>query len=294
MPHPSNITDLVGFTKLDDQVLRPSQWQPLYGFTPEGANFYVGVFTDTRDEYINTGQALNAYHQSFFQDMVSEATTSPRRQTRVVLGLEPLHRPDPFGFVTGNLNFVAAIADALAGYQAQALAQQSTLDIVVRFASEMNDPGNHTYGLRPAEYRDAFVRVRTLFRERAPQVSFCFSPALRRDLRDHYPDLPNYWPGDEFVDVIAGTWYVGNSGDFSAASDLLRRYCLHRLGSGKPFGIDELGGRTSEGLGFDLELERMFEFVDGLATDGVQFLYGTVFIQPPKWSDARTTLEFLR
>ena len=43
-----------------------------------------------------------------------------------------------------------------------------------------------------------------MFQEEAPEVCFAFSPAIRTDLNEAL--IADYWPGDEYVYIVSGTW----------------------------------------------------------------------------------------
>ena len=265
------------------------EFQARYGFDPDGVNFYVGLSSSARSVLVSEGgRGLNMTHRAFFNSVV-DALPGDGTPKRVILGLEPLQASDPFGYVHDNLDWVREIATELHAIQDQATASGKNLEIVLRFASEMNDRGNKTYGHRPDEFKAIFPEVRQAFRDQAPGIRFCFSPAIRVDLDES--EITQYWPGDGLVDIMSGTWYVGENTDFATAADNMRRYVLHRLPRGLPFALDEMGGRGS--LGNDPMLRMMFRHLRSLSVaHPVQFEYVTVFIDTVRWGET-ATLDFL-
>src|SRR5438094_534996 len=83
-------------------------------------------------------------------------------------------------------------------------------------------------GRRSDDFKPSFRDVRRVCRQEAPEVLFAFSPAIRADLDE--AKITDFWPGDEAVDVIAGTWYVHAEEQFHDATHNMRAYFLHRLG----------------------------------------------------------------
>ncbi len=272
-----------------------------YRFAAAGANFYYGINPENRARFNATGRALaRESHRSFFGDILGSlgspgAGDAPQERT-VVLGLEPPQSADPYGFVAANMRLCAALADELRALQEEARSRGGRLRIVIRYASEMNDDGRDGRGRRrnryagaPARYRESFRAVRELFRGRAPGVAFAFSPAIRHDLGQG--GLPAYWPGDRYVDVISCTWYVGSGAQYRRATAGLRSYLLRRVGKGKPFAIDEMGGCAGRGRDNDPTLRRMMGELAGLAGEGVTFTHVTLFLKG-KWG-ADATLSWL-
>jgi hypothetical protein len=168
------------------------------------------------------------------------------------------------------------------------------LRVVVRYASEMNDTSisggkqSNLYAGDPDGFKASFQDVRQIFDQTAPGVAFAFSPAIRRDLTE--PNLHDYWPGDDAVDIISCTWYLGDTSQFNGAAAFFTAYVLHREGVGKPFAIDEMGGCQTVPLPGDQEtgkdndatLKRMSGVLQKLKQDGITFSYVTVFLNS-KW-----------
>lgn len=273
----------------DVSILALEQFQQDYGFEPDGVNFYVGISAAAHQALEQEGgTGLNATHRAFFESLMQSVLASPDQGKQLILSLEPLEAGDPFTFVDNNLDWVRSIASQVAGYQERADAAGKGLGVLVRYASEMNDRGNKTYGHRPDEFRQSFAAVRRAFGEVAPRVHFSFSPALRSDIDES--ELAAYWPGDGLVDVLGGTWYVGAQGDFDAATATLRKYVLHRLDRSLPFAISEIAGTCSQGN--DAMLRMMFRELNALADPHqVQFKYVSLFLDSRWGRDAR--LDFL-
>src|SRR5262249_4484861 len=151
-------------------------------------------------------------HRPFFEQILAALQTSLAEEKTVVLGVEPPQQSDPFGFVAESESLVATLAQELGAFQAAAREAGKRLNIVIRYASEMNDVSlssgvrANLYAGQPEEYKTSFRSVREIFRSQAPEIQFAFSPAIRRDLQE--PVLSSYWPGDDFVDVISCTWYI--------------------------------------------------------------------------------------
>ena len=131
----------------------------------------------------------------------------------------------------------------------------------------MNDPGPQNtakWSGDPQGFRFSFRELRRLMLDKAmahsddpglPPFRFDFSPAIRKDIAGNTlrqimaPTNPqpvnNYWPGDQFVDLVSCTWYVGNDGsDLTTATNNLSRYLRSYLPRNKPFAMDALGGAS--------------------------------------------------
>jgi len=268
----SNIQSLLYHDPVPGSTERTFEdFQDAYGVGPTGINLYFGI-TDERVAEFQTGQLLRDSHKFVFEQVRQRAG----KVRRMVLGVSllPLELVEPFHQIAKgeSLAMIRAFADHLAAFQSEIAGLNSHLDIYVRYASEMNDPATkkQPYGFKGedpeglplerqiAEFKSTFVTIRQLFAH-IPGIKFCFSPAIRANLGDRHTRLPRYYPGDSVVDVFSCTWYVGKPADLDGACKTLRAYCLHRLASGKPFGIDELGGdHTSDR---SKVLKPMFEYL---------------------------------
>jgi len=261
---------------------------PRFGFEPDGVNYYIGISAEGQQILQQEGTTgLNATHQAFFSSLVNETIISDRASKQLTLGIEPLEKSDPFGFVIDNIAWITQIAGMLKGYQSVVKSSGKRLDIVVRFASEMNDRSNTTYGRKPDEYKEAFVKVRQAFKDAAPSVKFAFSPALRVDTDE--AELSDYWPGDQYVDAFGGTWYVGKASDFDGAKSTLEKYVLHRVDKGLPFGISEIGGL--DGQDNTAMIRKMLKELNSLSSQGIAFAYVNFFLDS-KWG-TNINLSFL-
>jgi hypothetical protein len=287
------VKEVLCFAKTDTgAVVLPrelSQYYPASTYRFDGANFYYGINPINANHFAATGTALQGWHHAFYEGVMGEL--DDRESTRVVLGLEPPSKgvADPYAYVTANLGLVEKLATELEVYQARASEQGKTLDITVRFASEMNVlTSENAYAGFPARYRASFRTIREIFRDKAPRILFCFSPAIRSDLK--LTGLSSYWPGDDVVDLIACTWYIGRQSDYATAVTRFRTYCRHRVVKGLPFAIDELGGcETVGGSGTmgDSFLLRMRDVILGLGAEGIDFQYVTLFLES-KWGESPT------
>jgi hypothetical protein len=266
--------------------------QAKYGIDPDGMNLYYGLGPNLAN-FTETGEALNANHNTFFNAMLSSLAASTDDETTVVIGLEP---PDTnsFDFVSANQPLITQLATELAAIQARALVGGKRLNIVIRYTSEMN--AGDTKGWQdPVGYKTTFVQSRAAFAKAAPSILFSFSPALRADIDES--QIAHYWPGDQYVDVVGGTWYTGRDADQAASTATMRAYFLHRVETGKPLALSELGGcnpgpSKHVGVGNDRQLQGMFHELEALQLQNISFKYVTIFLDDKFGTDA--TLAFLR
>jgi hypothetical protein len=291
-----NVTQVLAFRKTGTgRVLRPSELLTEYGKPFAGTNFYYGINPTNKATFEDSGNtdALNSTHKAFFDDVLEELTDGVGDEMTVVLGLEPPQLDAPYLFVDANLGLVTRLAEQLDEYQQRAADTSNRLRIVIRYASEMNDaqlssaPARNKYAGDPKSYKRSFRIVRDIFEHKAPRIEFSFSPAIRRDLNE--AGLSQYWPGDDVVDVIGGTWYVGRDADFKGATVFFKAYVLHREMKGKPFGIDEIGGCDADGTNNDGFLQRMFDEIADLQDEVGQFSYATIFLEKKWGADATLT-----
>jgi len=301
-PHPvANVGGLLYFRNDDrGRTWTQAEFIARYGFEPDGVNAYYGVNNTAVAHWQMKGEALRSHHRALIDDLLAAALASDRPARTLNLGLWPFQPPEPYGFVENHLSLVETLAVELADYQKRAAEKGKRLDVVVRYASEMNDPatpgqpwgrGKLPDAVQCEAFRRTFAQVRERFRAKAPAVRFAFSPAIRADIRDErYTDIATYWPGGELVDVVSCTWYVGREADFEPAVRSMRTYFLERKGGRVAFGIDEIGGINEAG-GNDAMLQRMFEPLAALASDGIRFDYTTLFLGSRWGKDA--TLTFL-
>jgi hypothetical protein len=291
-----NIDHVMLFQTSGGQVLTQEKFAEKFGFEPDGANEYYGLNQANLTNFESRGVALNPSHEAFFRVFLDSLQNSEQPEKTVVLGLEPSER-NSFDFVAAHMDVVRSLARELAARQAEARDRGKQLRIVVRYASEMNDPqgDNNTWGGHPDAFKRSFEEVRTAFREEAPEILFAFSPAIRADVNED--KISDYWPGDSLVDIIAGTWYIHGEEQSDDAKRKIRQYFLHRLGTGKPFALDELSGRERlhpdnqpEGQN-DRFIQAMLEALFALREEGVALDYVTLFLELPWGRDAR--LRFL-
>ncbi|MFN3650907.1 MAG: hypothetical protein ACK47B_15130 [Armatimonadota bacterium] len=291
---PTNIRRLLLFRKDGAEVLPQEAARARYGFEPEGTNFYYGVNEDAAGYFARHGRALRPHHQRFFDALLASLRASEQPGKTLNLALLPYQLPDPYRRVERNLDLLHGLAAELEAYQQLARAAGKRLEIVIRYASEFNDSPtpSQVWGRRPDDYRRTFPMVREVFRFRAPEVRFAFSPAIRSDIRgDRYAMIRDYWPGDHYVDVVSCTWFVGRDRDFDGAVDSLRRYFREFRRPALALGIDEIGG-IREDRENDAMLQRMFGVLQDLRGEGVELDSVTAFVEGKWGTDA--TLAFLR
>jgi hypothetical protein len=291
----ANIERLLLFRVEDGHLFTQGELTDRYGFEPDGSNLYYGLNQTNLTHFRNTGEGLNPSHQAFFADLLDALSASAQLEKSVVLGLEPLD-PTTFDFVSAHMDLLRAAARDMAALQARARGGGKRLRIIIRYASEMNDPpfnpatnSGNPWGQQPAQFRASFREVRTAFREEAPEIRFTFSPAIRADVQESR--ITDYWPGAEFVDIISCTWYIRGMAQAAAAVSNMRAFFRHRLETGKAFGFDELSGRDLSNLDCDRFIREMLEAAAALEEEGVRFEYSTLFLQEPWGRDA--TLDFL-
>lgn len=117
--------------------------------------------------------------------------------------------------------------------------------ILLRFASEMNDPSNAWYTKNTGSYIKSFRAVANIFRKYAPNVAIVWSP-------NFYPEetIANYYPGDEYVDYVGISAYCehqpGSDGiDRQRFASLLDKI-VSLYGHKKPIIISESGASYSD------------------------------------------------
>jgi len=273
-------------------VLTFEELQTRYDIDPDGTNFYYGLNSQNLANFTQNGTALSQAHRAFFNAVLASLQNSQDDEKTVVLGVEP-PPTDSYRFVSENLALVTELATELADIQDQALSGGKRLNISIRYTSEMN--AGDTPGWKdPAGYKSTFVQARTVFAAAAPRILFSFSPALRADIDES--KITQYWPGDQYVDIIGGTWYTGSDAQRKASAATMRAYFLHRVGTGKPFALSELGGcnpgpSPSQGVGNDEQLQGMLHELEALQIQNITFKYVTIFLDSKWGTDA--TLAFL-
>lgn len=284
-----NIDRLLLFRTEHDRVLTLEQLQEKYGLPPDGTNFYYGINQINVDAFARGGSAsaLTAAHRAFFAAVLQSLVTGAGDEKTVVLGVEPpsdAKTPYQYDFVTAHLDLVRRLAADLAEIQAQALAGGKRLDIVVRYASEMNDKHSD-----PVKFKASHIAVHTAFQELAPAVPFAFSPALRADLAE--PAIADYWPGSQYVDLIGGTWYIRGAEQRARSTANMRAYFVRRVAAGKPFALSEMGGGDAQCRHNDDMLRAMLHELEALQLQNVSFEYVSLFLASRWGTDA--TLGFL-
>jgi len=321
MPY-TNVQNLLYLNELDfpfacSRTMVPAEFKQKYQVRPDGVNLYLGVEKQAVDRVKETGSALEPDMVNVLDALIADFQTGGKPYRYVDVSLEPIQTPNPFEFVNDNLNVVTAVANDLAGYQAKASAIERELRVVIRYASEMNDPTtcSQPYG-RPvdasgvglphephaAAFVESYKLVRTAMKTENESLLFAFSPAIRYDIiEDRYTMLADYFPGNDIVDRISCTWYTASSVNITKSKNVMKRYFNDfKVGFDGTFGIDEMGGvdeDTIEAYNRDVIVEHdndriltsMFDCLQELADSGVAFETVSVFLLG-KWGvDAKLT-----
>jgi hypothetical protein len=296
-----NVDQLLVFKKRGGDVMSLADLKKEFTFEPAGTNQYYSLNADnfTAFQQTDTHSALNLTQRAPFDDVGSTLLDGPAAEKTVVLGLEPdvsfPHPNDPkkkeyvYGTAVAHPDLLEALAAELADMQQEAKDAGKRLTIILRYASEMNDTKLPLSGM-VSGYKATFAAIREIFRRKAPTVPFSFSPALRADLS--LANITPFWPGNRLVDVVAGTWYIGDPPvQRAAAIKLMTDYFTANKAAGKPFALSELGGCTKNGTGNDAVLKDMLAQLAAMRQHGVSFKYVTIFLEEKYGTDA--TLRFL-
>lgn len=287
-----NVAHVCCFIKDAGNVMTISQFEKAYGFEPDGINMYYGI-NQTNLDYFNARDgksALSGDKRRFIETVISSLLRSASPSKYITIGMEPTGE-GAYDFVHKHLDMVTQLAKDLDVYQKkQELADAGKeLKIAIRYASEMNDrvSPKTPYAENPAAYKKSFREVRDIFRNHAPKVEFSFSPAIRADIyrkqtAGTLKTIDHYWPGDDSVDIVGGTWYIGNEGDSYHSGKLFKEYLKWTEQFNKPYGLEEVGGRdilepTEMDGGY-----RLLEMAKQIAASGKKFNYITLFMEA-KW-----------
>ncbi|OBQ73749.1 glycosyl hydrolase family 5 [Mesorhizobium loti] len=138
------------------------------------------------------------------------------------------------GILSGKYDAnMRAVLNAVSGFKSP---------IVIRWAQEMDNPsGRFTWAnWKPADYIKAFRRMHGIIREILPQAQVMWSPKGEKN-------LPKYYPGSEYVDIVGLSVFGYDEYDKIAygkprsfAEALKQGYDL-TVGYGKPIWVAELG-----------------------------------------------------
>lgn len=286
-----NIDRVLVFREVGTEVYTLGRIAREYPIEPGGTLNYFGFVPENVEHFRKKKKALRKHHRAALDDVLAWLAARDLDEATFLLAVQP--SSGAYDLVTTNMPLVERLANELHAYQAAAGAAGKRLNLVVRYASEMNDVGGAAY-VEPSTFRSSFTAVRRAFRERAPHVLFSFSPALRADIV--VPWIAEYWPGDEHVDVIGATWYVHGEAQRDQGMARMREYFLDPPTTGKPFAIDEFGGALGgDGVYRDNDamLRAMLNEMEALQIQNVSFKYGTIFLDGKKYG-ADATLRFLR
>lgn len=139
------------------------------------------------------------------------------------------------GYYDANMQ---AICDAVSGFKCP---------IIIRWAHEMENPyGRFTWSLwPPADYIKAFKRMHAIVKKTLPNATMMWSPRGEKGLQDYYP-------GDEFVDIIGLSVFgyedfdkIEFGGPRSFAESVKQGY-EQSSGFGKPIWVAELAYEGSK------------------------------------------------
>ena len=216
----------------------------------------LGAYAET-DEAVHDGMGDSKFYMDDFPQMVGKDMGAyllymrsdvpfshyeshfriAREQNKVMqIALEPV---DLFAIRKNSSNYI---------HLAKAM-DDSGLKIFLRFAGEMNDPGNPWYSEDPEVFKEKFRYVAEIFHQYAKDVAIVWAP-------NHYPmdNAMDYYPGDEYVDYVGLSAYadyrpeldpLGQGIDrsrFSMKMDTL----YQALGYKKPFIVVESGASYIE------------------------------------------------
>jgi hypothetical protein len=276
---PSNI-DLLGiFQEADDGAV--SKLDQVFQGVARGTNTYVHLEEATFTLPGDT--AFTANDAGEIEAFIGSMKTLGATRFYLNVGLEPTAGYD-YATSPNGLAIATKLANDLLGYQQVAALNGAVLEVYVRYASEMNlgsylTPPPQAGGMHSACSRSFQVIASTL-KGINPSIQMVFSPAINFETNDDTLHL--FWPGANFVDVIACTWYINGATANTSTSDAITNmtdYFLHRLGASTKFGIDELGGwNPAADNQNDSYLGLMFEGIAQISGQ-VDFAYVTAFLQ---------------
>ena len=211
------------------------------GELPFGVYDPYGTFTDDADVQI---EHLFLPWEDLFIDSLPTADEYARDRGREVLvTIEPwtwtrsarnspgvLTRGISAGEYDGNM---AAICNVLGGFES---------DVTVRWAQEMEDFSGQFIWAKwePETYVAAYQRMMDICKTQAPDIKMMWSPL-------GYEDLEEYYPGDEYVDVVGLSvfglqpWEKQILGGEQSAADILGPRMERVRQFNKPVMVAELG-----------------------------------------------------
>jgi hypothetical protein len=291
----SNVDRVLVFRLSQGHVFTQAEIEENYPIVPDGSMNYFGV-EDANLANLKNGTAMSHDLHAFMQDILDTLKVAEADEKIVILGVEPSAPGNPYEYVSTNIKLMRQLAADVKGYQSQAMAAGKKLTVVMRYASEMNGNGEVYSGLKYQDaFKNSFVEVRNAVKAVAPDVLFSFSPMINSDI--HEDAIHGYWPGDDNVDIIGGTWYVhGDDPKPQQSTDNMIAYYAHRAGLGIPLAIDEFGGALGSGDVYhdnDAVLPKMLDAIAGLKEQHqVSFRYGLIFLDDHKYG-VDATLNFL-
>ncbi|SCL36350.1 Glycosyl hydrolase family 26 [Micromonospora pallida] len=136
----------------------------------------------------------------------------------------------------------AVLAATAAGANDAAVRQQARLlralrqPVLLRFTWEMDLPQR---GYTPTTFKEAWRRVRTIFREEgAANVAFVFCPTW---LAYRTGRVSSFWPGDSMVDWVGADGYARPTNDHAPLTELFPWFYDFGIRHDKPMIIAECG-----------------------------------------------------
>lgn len=224
-------------------------------FQPDGTNVYLSfnAMLDRMSQGANT-RALDATnHVGVIRDL---ATNRPNGIINFCI--QPDGSTHPAECHRQVVQNGASLRRLFAELQEQIDLSGNNLRIIVRYAGEMNTPGEATnpYAGDPDAYKAGMDAVANARRLEAPGVELAFAPAINAACGElegsGLKSIRPYFPSDVELDVASCTWYCRpQKGDPRLGQPAaVRQLCVRRLteffasdiADGLKLGIDEIGG----------------------------------------------------
>ena len=243
----------------------PAQAKPVLGITGDAPRFQAvtGQQSVVRQAFLGWGQGLS--YGSPFVALFGTLTPVPMIHLNTGKGSSAVEAITP-------AQIAAGAGDAYLIALNQAIAQWGK-GVYVRPMAEMNNYGNLWSGFTksgaakaghsPADYRKAFARIYLLLHGGSaasvsaklkalglpgiasdlasnpfPRLRIVWAPLAGGNPRIAANDAQNYYPGNAYVDVVAGDIFEEGLGDTAPWRDLEKLYANRH---GKPFAVPEWG-----------------------------------------------------
>jgi|GEM_PF-1916354 len=285
--------------KIARQYLCPIEFAAQEDIDVDGSIYYYGICDSTVTNFhsSNKTEALLDGHRYFFNGIKDLLYASEAKCKTAILGLQPpKDKTKHYEYVTNHLDLIKQLAIELKRYHDEALNKDKNFRIIIRYASEMNASDNEWHN-NPEEYKSTYRAISKIFKIDVAftDVQFNFSPVMRIGM--DLSTIKQYWPGDDYVDIVSCTWYIGKKEDAENSTKRFDEYFQWAMDKGKPFGIDELGGRNLHYTEKSIDnSERISLMMEHLISLGKQCDYVTTFLggsddYPYKYA---VTLEHLK